>query len=420
MINTESIEEIVRQQIKETVESDVLSLLDNEVWINQIEDNITQYAQHRVLAKFNNSESMPQIIDAVKHSVEEMFTGDIHNIGALIDPNIIKRTINDQLSRQVKKHTEEMFLDSEWIERINAQIINVLTNKLLSDMSNIGVENIVKNTIGELFKEYVKTIQFNGIDDKAEQTELTVFDDAVVVENELISNNISVLSEMKTKDLVVLGTINIDAPGWQTLASNIQDDVYNKFIHSSKDVLLNDVINIAKEKSIDFGSVTINGNALVDNNVLSDTITESSLTKIGKLQDLKVNGETELNDTVFVKNKRLGINTDTPSMALSVWDEEIEIACGKIKPQTAYIGTNRVQKLQLGVNRSNNIEVDESGLVTIQKLQVGKNRISHSNELPGYQGSKGDIVFNSAVSNANPVFGWVCVGGYNWLELKSG
>ena len=29
-----------------------------------------------------------------------------------------------------------------------------------------------------------------------------MFDDAVVVENELISNNISVLSEMKTKDLV--------------------------------------------------------------------------------------------------------------------------------------------------------------------------------------------------------------------------
>ena len=419
MIDTESLEEIVRQQVKETVKADVLTLLDNEVWINQIEDNITRYAQDRVVAKFNNAEAMPQLIEAVKHSVKELFSGDMHNIGTLIDPSAIKRTINAQLAQQVKSHTAELLVDDDWRTQINSQIINVLTNKLLSEMSQLGVESIVKNTIDELFQEYVTTIQFNGIDDKAGQTEITVLDGAVVVENEMIANDATVLTVTKTKDLIVLGDINVDAPAWQTLAANIQDDVYNKFIHSAKEVLLNDVIDTAKEKSIDFSSITINGNSLVNDNALSDTITESALTKIGRLQELTVVGESEMNDTLFVKNKRIGVNTDTPSMALSVWDEEIEIACGKIKPNVAFIGTNRVQKLQVGINRSNNIEIDETGLVTIQKLRIGKNSISHSSELPGYQGSRGDIVFSTDVSVANQVFGWVCVGGFNWMELKA-
>jgi len=114
MIDTESLEEIVRQQVKETVDADVLTLLDNEAWINQIEDNITRYAQDRVVAKFNNAEVMPQLIEAVKHSVKELFSGDMHNIGTLIDPSAIKRTINAQLAQQVKSHTAELLVDDDW------------------------------------------------------------------------------------------------------------------------------------------------------------------------------------------------------------------------------------------------------------------------------------------------------------------
>ena len=104
-------------------------------------------------------------------------------------------------------------------------------------------------------------------------------------------------------------------------------------------------------------------------------------------------------------------------MALSIWDEEVAINIGKHKEKTAYIGTSRTQGMAFGTNRAVHVEITADGLTQIKKLQVGLHRISHDTQVPGYSGTKGDIVFN-----ANPttnVFAWVCLGAYKWQPLKS-
>ena len=105
-------------------------------------------------------------------------------------------------------------------------------------------------------------------------------------------------------------------------------------------------------------------------------------------------------------------------MALSIWDEEVSVVIGKNKAKQAYIGTNRDQGLVIGVNRLPQIEIDSAGLTAIKKLQVGLHKISHNTAVPGWSGTRGDIVFNS---NPGPdrVFAWVCLGTFKWQTLKS-
>ena len=117
-------------------------------------------------------------------------------------------------------------------------------------------------------------------------------------------------------------------------------------------------------------------------------------------------------------NRRLGINTETPEMALSVWDEEVSVIIGKHKAKQAYIGTSRDSGVAIGVNRVPHIEIDTDGLTTIKKLRVGLHKISHDSLVPGWAGTRGDLVFNTS-PGPDKVFAWVCLGAHKWQTLKS-
>jgi hypothetical protein len=174
-----------------------------------------------------------------------------------------------------------------------------------------------------------------------------------------------------------------------------------------------------QKQGIDFDQVLIGGNKLVDGNQLSRAITESNLQSVGVLKTLDVHGETHINNnTLNVLNRRLGVNTESPEMALSIWDEEVSIVIGRHKINQAYVGTNRDQGISIGVNREPQIEISADGLTTIKKLQVGLHKISHATMVPGWAGTKGDMVFNTN-PGTDRVFAWVCIGAHRWQPLKS-
>ena len=114
----------------------------------------------------------------------------------------------------------------------------------------------------------------------------------------------------------------------------------------------------------------------------------------------------------------MGINTDAPDLALSIWDEEINLSLGKLKSNTAWIGTSRLQDLAIGVNGIASIMVNKEGLVTVKELRLGRHRISHADQVPGWSGTKGDLVINSDPKSEAP-FGWICLGTFRWQPLRS-
>jgi hypothetical protein len=183
--------------------------------------------------------------------------------------------------------------------------------------------------------------------------------------------------------------------------------------------LVNQVVKQIQEHGIDFDQVRVAGQPVISGNQLTSTITESGLQSVGILKNLTVRGAAHFNNnTVNVLNKRLGINTDAPEMALSVWDEEVSVVVGKNKANEAYIGTNRDQGVAIGVNRKPQIELSTTGLTTVKKLQVGLHKISHDVQVPGWSGTRGDIVFNAS-PGPDRVFAWVCLGAHKWQVLKS-
>jgi hypothetical protein len=256
-----------------------------------------------------------------------------------------------------------------------------------------------------------------GIKDQATETQLTIMDDHTVFENNLTARDLTVANSAQIQNLVVTGSINTDNYAWDSLSADIAEKTFTRVTGAWQNDLVQQVANHIKTNGIEFDRVTVDGTLLIDGDRLSNTIKETSIQSTGPLRSLRVLGETSLNETLTVNRKRVGVNTEEPEMALSIWDEEVAINIGKHKEKTAYIGTSRTQGIAFGTNRAVHVEITADGLTQIKKLQVGLHRISHDTQVPGYSGTKGDIVFN-----ANPttnVFAWVCLGNFKWQPLKS-
>lgn len=418
MLDNKALQQLVEQQVKTEV-ADKIQQTMSEEWLKTVETDAIKFIQDRIVAKFANSEAMPELIDAVKTSVKDLFhSGKIPGLSQYIDYGFITRSVNDSTQDLIKQAIAELTLDPVWLEKIEAVINQHTTQRVLASLSTTDIRPIVKQSVDEVVASLNATI-FKGIQTNSESVELTVLDDHVVVENNFTAKDINAVNSITVKDLVVKGSINTDNRAWQELANAVGTKAFEKLDAKWKDALVEQVKESITEQGIDFKNVRVDGELLVANGKLAQSITESNLRSVGTLSKLTVTGETTLNDTVSVTKKRVGINTQEPDMALSIWDEEVTISAGKFKSQTGFIGTTRKQALAIGINKIPAIEINDVGVTAIKQLQVGIHKISHGIEVPNYSGTKGDIVFNANPTIENPVFAWQCLGGFKWKVIKA-
>jgi len=418
MLDTAALQQLVEQQVKKEV-ADKIQQTMSEDWLKTVEADAIKFIQDRIVAKFANSEAMPELVDAVKTSVKDLFhTGKIPGLSQYIDYDFITQSVNHSTQDLIKQAIEELTLDPVWLEKIEAIVVQQVTHKTLANLSSVDLRPIIKQSVDDTVATLNASL-FNSIQAKAQSIELTVLDDHVVVEHNFTANDISAVNSLTVKDLVVKGSINTDNRSWNELAVAISDKTLAKLNEEWKESLTTEVRDLISAQGIDFNSVKINGELLVESGRLSNNITESNLRSVGALSKLVVVGDTSLNDTVNVSKKRVGINTQEPDMALSLWDEEVTISAGKFKNQTGYIGTTRKQGLVIGINKTPAIEIDDAGLTAIKRVQIGLHKISHGTEVPNYAGTKGDVVFNADPTVENPVFAWQCLGGFRWKVIKA-
>ena len=350
-------------------------------------------------------------------------TGQIPGVDQYIDSANIQQTIDQAVQDNIVTAIKDLGRDPVWVEKIERLVNQSMVQRVVAGLSAIDVAGLicqrVDENMSELDSKVAKRLQTPGIQDHAQQSELTVMDENVVVENCLTANRIDIVGSAKINELTVTGSINTDNRSWQTLSDAISEKTLERLTTEWKYSLIADVENKIRERGIDFMQVQIDGVRVVEGDTLSRKITNSNLQKVGALKDLMVAGEAHIYNTVSVLNKRLGVNTQEPEMALSVWDEEVSILAGKFKDKAAYIGTGRAQNLVLGVNRTPAIEIDIDGVTAIKKLRIGVHRISHGTEIPNYSGTKGDVVFNANPSINNNVFAWQCLGGFKWKIIRS-
>ena len=422
MLDPKVIEQLVQEQVATLVNKQVEEALSSDVWLAPIEQKIIQYTQDHLLRKFSNAIVVPEIIDAVKQGVTELFvSGKIPNLREFINPSTIELSVNQAVEELLEASINRLTQDTAWIGRLETKINQTVTYQTVAKLSSVDINTIIRDRVDENMDRFHDKMREDfssiGIKDQATETQLTIMDDYTVFENNLTARDLTIANSAQIQNLVVTGSINTDNYAWDSLSADIAEKTFTRVTGAWQSELIQQVADHIKTNGIEFDRVTIGGELLVSGDRLSDIIKETSIQSTGPLRSLQVLGGTSLNETLTVNRKRVGVNTEEPEMALSIWDEEVAINIGKHKEKTAYIGTSRTQGIAFGTNRTAHVEITADGLTQIKKLQVGVHRISHDIQVPGYSGTKGDIVFN-----ANPttnVFAWVCLGAYKWQPLKS-
>jgi hypothetical protein len=424
MLDTAAITQMIEKEISATVQAQVSALLTSDAWIRPLEQKILQHTQDRIVAKFASSDSMPEILDAVKHSVAQLFKqGQVPGVSDFVKTDTVKHAVDQAIAEFVAMAVGEFSEDPVWQARVEHMINQTVTQETLSRVGALDIMPTIRDCVHEHMQRFTSSMLENfrstGIQDQATQCELTVMNNMVVVEHGLTVQSLQVMDTAQVNNLVVTGNINTDNDSWQALTSEISQRTLDQVTESWTRDLVSQVTQLIQQQGISFDSVKVGGVPLIDGAKLSATVTESNLQTVGKLRSLQVHGEARFNNnTVTVLNRRLGINTETPEKALSVWDEEVSVVIGKHKTNQAYVGTNRDQGLVLGVNREPQLEIATDGLTTIKKLRVGLHKIGHDSQVPGWSGTRGDLVFNTS-PGADRVFAWVCLGAHRWQTLKS-
>lgn len=424
MIDTDVIERMVQQQIAHSVDQQVTQILATDHWLHDLEQKTIKYTQSRIMAKFAEIHAVPELVQAVKTSVETLFKeGQLPGIDQYVDVTAVQQCVDHAVENLVQDTIQQLTHDSAWIMKIEQLVNQTMTDTVVSQLGTLDITTVIRDQVDICMAKFradmLDRFASTGIDDRATACQLTVMDDAVVVENQLMARDLNIVRTATVQDLVVTGSVNIDNNSWNMLSDGIAQRTLKQLSTDWKQTLVDQVADEIRNKGIDFDKICMAGQPVIQDHSLTAHITNSSLQTVGVLKTLQVQGETQLNNgTVAVMNRRLGVNTQTPEMALSVWDEEVSIVIGKHRAKQGYMGTSRESGLAIGVNRIPQIEIDVDGLTTVKKLRVGLHKISHDTQVPGWSGTRGDIVFNSS-PGPDRVFAWVCLGAHRWQTLKS-
>lgn len=422
MIDNAQLIETIEKQIAETIEKFVLDDLDNDLRQSQI-NNIIQRSVEKTtkeLLQSDNDKLAEIIADNIKNNSELT--------NSIIADNLpqIGKSIETHLKPMLETHVSDQITSPEWQTRIQ-NTVNQTVNRISARMvSALDSDKVISDAINESLNLNDKQLKdmFPGIQDNSRDgVELVIMPEHVVVENKLASRQIKNVGNIETEslsvsDLSVTGSINVDNRSWQNLANVVSEKTFEKIGDQFVSDTTDKVLEIASKSGIEFDNVRLGNQLLVDGNQLSHKITDTQIEKTGTLKSLEVAGNADFYDTLHVLNGRIGVNTETPDMAINVWDEEVSVSIGKISADRAFIGSSRKHEIALGVNRQGDIVIDSNGVTTINRLRVGKNAIDHADQVPGWSGTRGDFVINTSPGK-DEVFAWICLGDYRWKALKS-
>ncbi len=428
MLDPNQLAQLVEQEIKTSVAQQVQQAVSQTEWIEDLEDQIIQFVQDRITARFNNISTVPDLVSTVEKSVGKMFEqGFVPDLQSYVDTVKIQQTVDQAVEKFVSNTIDSLTLDLQWIKKIETLVEQKISERLIHRIRDLDISDEMQKVLFKhkhiILKELKTDFSSTGISDQSTDLQLTVMDGVVVVENETVTKDLTVERNTLLKGDVLIqgslgiqGKINTDNETWQELSTHVGNVTYDRIKHDFAQELIKTVIESTKE-GIDVDNITVDGEPFVTGERLSHGITKSNLQQLGTLDSLAVNGKINLHDTVHVVKNRVGINTQDPDSALAIWDEEVNVSAGKLSKNVGFVGTGRKQNLVLGTNRQNHIEIDSEGLTTIQRLRIGRNTISWGTEVPNYSGTKGDIVFNLNVAPEVP-FAWMCLGAFRWQSLK--
>lgn len=417
--------------------------MDIDQHVNQIVQNIVREITSKV---------EQQAMSAIENKITEVISGIDYNsiIGEKLNQKIEERlgrlpidvksvqteltnridvmattlanTVKEQSLNLVKENINNQVKKIDFHELCQATLVSAIrTDKLKFDDGVIPGSAINTDSLrisgSNISGGIIPAFSSTGIDDKATDCRLTIFDDITVVENNLLTKDLTVKGTATIEgDLIVTGTVPPTSALYVNLVNSVTENVRLGLDHSVFDSYADLLFTRIKENGLDLNKITLNGTDIVNGGNLSNNITFSNLQRLGVLHELSVSGEAFLSQSLYTTNKRVGINTIEPTQALSIWDQEVEIGFGKKEDGVAIIGTPRNHSLIVGSNGKNNLTLLPDGSVLAHKVSVGSVSLSSSSTPPNSDAPAGSIVFNANPTLGGPL-GWVSLGGARWANF---
>lgn len=352
-----------------------------------------------------------------------------------IDTKKLEKRITDRINETIdsaKTSTGELInkIVAEKLEKINVnQAVTDATAALIIDRlreitfpDNSINPNAIKlnelvitgdNVKGGLIENFSST----GIDDRTTGVALTLLDTATVVENNLLTKDLTVEGKLSVNgNLSVNGQIDKNCIFYTDLISEATTSALSNMNRGLFDSFSDLVFDRIKIEGLNLSKIKLNDAEVIVDNRLGSTIISSNLQHLGILKELQVSGESLLAETLYVTPKRVGINTIEPSSALAIWDQEVEITAGKKSADVGTFGTPRKQKLILSSNSKENLLLDVDGSVQVDDLHIGTMRFTAASAPPNFVSQKGHVVWNTNPSLGGPL-GWICLGASNWANF---
>lgn len=338
----------------------------------------------------------------------------------MINENELNQLLNSEVSKAVKQKLVNIDISQLLSEATRQEVGSKIKDIAFPDNS-IPFTSI-KNTSIRISGSQIdggvhKRFKSQGIEDYAQDCKLTVMDDNVVIENTLVALNATIKENLEVDgNLVVRGKVPADSKFFNDIVEGVIERLGETFEKVFRQSIIDGILHTLKSQGLDVGQLKVNGNQLTDGKSLANNIVESNLQKIGQLKELQVKNEALVADTLYVTRGRIGVNTDEPSAALSIWDEECELVVKKHSKHKGYIGSSRDTTVVLGANNKDNVVLNQDGTVSIDTLKVGGTKMTSAPTKPNTEADKGHIVFNSHPNLGRPV-GWICLGGNRWSEF---
>ena len=291
--------------------------------------------------------------------------------------------------------------------------------------NSIGVKHLglEKNDLsGDLIDGgMITNFSSTGISDNASKNMMTLTDDKIVIKSglnivdgnnksilEIDNNSIrfkrNILAESIIETKVSLSPVievvfDNDKQGSGLVAKDQFNVQY--LLYKDNNWQLSDSIKLPNKKTI-----TIGNRLALSESELGSTITKSNLKKVGVLDELRVRGDFNINETLYYNatSNRLGINVLDPNGVLGLMENGVEIVVKGEDYLRAKIGTVTKHELQFVTNNQTALVIDIDGKVTIgnddnfnSKLKVSHN--IDSDYSAGFSNSGKGVIISAGLEN---------------------
>jgi hypothetical protein len=383
-------------KIEETIAATLRASIESHIQNINLDEIIAEHLQKQVSNVIINltGKIFSQIVD--KRDLESEVTALVNNILA------------DQLMTLGHNKVGELLGTLDINSIVNAKAEAAATDAITSfkfpdnsiPFASLNLDG-VQLSAAKLDSGIVPQFNSKGISDTSTKTQLMVTDEGIITTNNITAENLLIDDNAFFKNITVDGDFSI--AGLDTFVKNIADETAAVYTAQST----------KQDIDISGRNIVYGDRLILSSDTLGPQIINSNIRRLGNLQELSVEGQAIIHETLVVTNNKVGINTESASGALSVWDEDAEFTLVKHSPRTMYAGSTRATDLIFGTNNQNQLKLKSNNSIELNgPLRFNGILINVVDRIPEQVGEPGEI---AVMRDGTAIYR--CLGQNSWGKI---